>query len=142
MNRVFREDNQSLVPGQRVVHVDITTTTSGAISGTTATGYGIKATKTATKTGRYTLQLINADGTATTALGLVNVIATIVGPDDAALTTTKGLNYVLRDNDIASDGTIELQFVQTNAGNADTEVQDGASVLVTVILRDRTGPTG
>jgi len=145
MNRVFRSDMSTLVPGLRILSANFTTTTSGAISGTTATGFGMTVVKTASKTGRYTCQLVNQDGSAADALAFIGAIVNVVGPDDAALTTTKGLVAVVRDIDIgagAQDGTVEIQFVQTNAGNADTEVQDGASVYITLLLRDRDGVTG
>lgn len=142
MNRVFRGDIKTLIPGLRLLHVSATTTTSGTISGTTATGYGVKMTKTASETGRYTLSLIGQDGTGQTAKGLIGVIVNLVGPDDAAMTDAKGIwQGVVRDDDIASDGTLEIQFQDADSG-ADTEVQDGALIYVTLMVYDMEGQTG
>lgn len=143
MNRAWKEDIKTLIPGERHVHAKIATTTSGTLASTYLQQYGLKVTKTATKTGRYTLQLIDHLGAAQNARGFVNGVVNLIVADDAALTTTKGLGAVFRDDDIgtgANDGTIEVQLVQTNAGNADTEVQDGAILCITLILADATGP--
>lgn len=139
MDRIWKDNIKTLIPGLRIVHAEIATTTSGTLAATYNHQYGISLTKTATKTGRYTVQLLKSDGGAANAVGFINGIVSLVGPDDAALTTTKGLVAVFRDDDIgegANDGTIEVQFVQTNAGNADTEVQDGAIIVVTLLLKD------
>ena len=145
MNRVFRDDVLTMVPGLRILSVSATTTTSGTISGTTATGYGMKMTKTASETGRYTLQLIGSDGNAQDAKGFVGVIVNLGGPDDAAMTDAKGIwQGVVRDIDIgagAQDGTVEIQFQDADSG-ADTEVQDGALIYVTLLVRDMEGQTG
>lgn len=121
----------SAIPGLTIVGARFTTSTAGAISGTPEVA-GCSIAKTAAKTGRYTITLARPSGR------IFGALVTIVGPDDAALTTTKGLDAVVRDDDIASDGTIEVQLVQTNAGNADTEVQDGASVRILLFLSDTT----
>ena len=114
-----------------------TTTTSGTLSTTAITSAklaGFTLTKTASETGRYTVQLTKTDGTAATYNSLLFVDAVVVGGDDAALTTTKGLVSVVRDDDVATDGTFEIQFVETVTANADTEVQDGASIKLHIVL--------
>lgn len=143
MNRTWKHDIGTLIPGLRIVHAEIATTTGGTLASTYNHQYGLKLTKTATKTGRYTLQPLNTDGSNANAVAFLNAVVMLVGPDDAALTTTKGLVSVMRDDDVgegANDGTIEVQFVQTNAGNADTEVQDGAVIIVTLLLKDSNTP--
>lgn len=144
MNRQWKVDGpKTLIPGLRIVHAEIATTTSGTLASTYNHQYGLKLTKTGGQTGRYTLQPIKSDGSNDNAVAWINSIVTLVGPDSAALTTTKGLVSVMRDDDVgegANDGTIELQFVQTNAGNADTEVQDGAIICVTLLLKDSNTP--
>lgn len=107
---------------------------SGAVSSTDCEGFTV--VKTATKTGRYTVQLTDALGRAITALKLRNCVATVIGPDDSALTTTKGVVGVIRADTVATNGQFYLQFVQTNAGNADTEVQDSASFDITFWVKD------
>lgn len=120
------------MPGWMKVGARLTTTTSGALAASPDL-WGIDSVvKTAAKTGRYTFTLPR------TTQKFYKGVVTFIGPDDAALTTTKGLIAVWRDNDLESggDGTIELQFVQTNAGNADTELQDGMKFNVDIELID------
>lgn len=122
-------------------HSRIVTTTSGtlstaALTGTWAPG-GQTIVKTATKTGRYTLTLPCAFER------LLNVIATIIGVDDAIYgAATTGSDFFVRDDDVSrtkykagssQDGTIELQFRRTDT-NADAELPDGAQVMITVIV--------
>lgn len=131
---VTKRDAYARSPGT-VMHCGrVVTTTGGTIGSTDCEGFTV--VKTATKTGRYTVQLADVRGQAITALKLRNCVVTLIGPDDAALTTTKGLVAVIRDDDMATDGTFEIQFVQTNAGNADTEVQDSASFDITFWVKD------
>lgn len=139
MNFQFQPENvKTSSPGVVQVRGFVTTTTSGTIGSSNVFGGGASIAKTGAQTGRYTitLQPPALPPGVTPAIWLANLqfmggYATIVGPDSAALTTTKGLIAVFRDDDIsqagAKDGTIEIQWVQTNAGNADTEVQDAAS---------------
>jgi len=123
----------SAIPGLVIAGCRFTTSTSGTISATND-AWGCSVAKTSAKTGRYTVTL------ARNAVKLVGVVANIVATDDTALTTTKGLTPVLRDIDIdagsAVDGTFEVQFVQTNSGNADTEVQDAAIVYLLFFMVD------
>jgi hypothetical protein len=139
MERIWKNGNDfgTLIPGLRIVHAVATTTTSGTI-GTVSPKYGMTLTKTATETGRYTCSLLKSDGnTGATALALVDLRVNIVGPDDAAMTDAKGIfQGVIRDNDIATDGTVEFQLQDADSG-ADAEVQDGATLMVTLLLRDR-----
>jgi len=140
MDRAWKANSlKTLIPGLRIVHAEIATTTGGTLASTYNHQYGLKLTKTGGQTGRYTLQPTKSDGTGGNAVAFLNALVMLVGPDSAALTTTKGLVSVMRDDDVgegANDGTIELQFVQTNSGNADTEVQDGAIICVTLFLKD------
>lgn len=135
MDRVWKNDIRTLIPGLRIVHAHAATTTSGTLG--TVTAQGMTLTKTATETGRYTCQLLKSDGTsAATAVGFIGAIVNLIGPDDTALTDAKGVwSGFVRDNDIASDGTIEIQFQDADDG-ADADVQDGASIYVTLLLQD------
>lgn len=86
---------------------------------------GVVVTKTATKTGRYTLALPTGP-TGFKYRKLLWVDAKIVGADDTAYTIAKGIDVLLRDNDIdggALDGTIEVQFIRSDT-DADAEVED------------------
>jgi hypothetical protein len=113
-------------------HARLVTTTSGTVDTTnTWLPAGQLLVKTATKTGRYTLTLPVARHKR-----LLQVIATPIGADDTAHAIAKGIQFFLRDNDVdggAADGTIELQFTRTDT-EADAELTDGASVLITVVL--------
>jgi len=142
MDRAWKANSiKTLIPGLRIVHAEIATTTSGTLASTYVKQYGIKLTKTGGQTGRYTVNLLKSTGDNANAVYLVNAIVTLIGPDTAALTTTKGLVSVLRADDVGrnnNDGTFEVQFVQTNSGNADTEVNDGAVIKLTLFLCDST----
>lgn len=138
MNRAWKSDIKTMVPGLRVVHCEVATTTSGTLAATQL-NQGLKLTKTATKTGRYTCQLQGAGGVNADAFRFINVWVTQIGPDDAALTDAKGVwQGDVRDEDIgtgAKDGTIEIQFVDADS-RADAEVQDGAVLYVTMFVQD------
>lgn len=142
MNRAWK-DQKTLIPGRKEVAAAIATTTGGTLASTYVHQYGLKITKTATKTGRYTLQLIDHLGAAQDAVRFIGVQVNILGPDDAAMTDAKGIwQGVIRDIDIgagAKDGTVEIQFQDADSG-ADQELQDGASIYVVLAISDQTGP--
>lgn len=118
--------------GTETYHHRIVTTTSGTIdtaTSDTVAQTGVTATKTGSETGRYTLQL------PVPYKRVHQVIATIKGADDAAYgAITLGLPYFVRDDDIATDGTIEVQFVAGDTNWSDAEIADGAAVMFTVIV--------
>lgn len=109
----------------------MTTSTSGTISTSSCDGFTI--TKTGSETGRYTIQLGSSTGQLTCA-ELLGCAVQIVGPDDNAYTDAKGIGVILRDNDIASDGTFEIQFMK-NTDNADVELMDAAKILIEITLK-------
>lgn len=112
---------------------DFTTTTSGTLSTTAFTSVadaGFLLTKTAGKTGRYTVQVWEGYKR------LRSCVVTLTGTDDAALTDAKGANYRLRAIDIGlnnKDGTFEIQFIK-NTDSSDAEVQDGAIIKIALEL--------
>jgi hypothetical protein len=119
-----------------VVHLygKVTTTTSGTIDTTSCDGFAV--TKTATKTGRYTVQLGSAAAPNTVAeLLMVNV--RIKGADDTAYTDAKGISVIIRDDDVATDGTFEIQFLR-NTTNADTEIVDAMSFFIEIVVKNST----
>lgn len=104
------------------IHGRVVTSTSGTISSSVC--YGCSIAKTATETGRYT---VTVDRTIAGQITAWN--AWVTGPDDVAMTGTKGIHPILRDNDLATDGTIEIQWVDLTVATAtypDQELQDGA----------------
>ncbi len=112
-----------------VVHSKVVLGTSGVVSTQTdAKKSGFVVTKTATKTGRYTVTL-----TGGARAEINNAVVTVLGTDDAAITDAGGIIAVLRDNDIATDGTIEFQMLR-NTTLADTEVQNSLTLLVTLFI--------
>lgn len=122
-------------PGVVTIHGFVTTSTVGTISTSDIPGGGASIAKTAGKTGRYTITLAppvtTLDATPLTNLKFMGGWACVLGPDDAAYTTAKGLVALFRDDDIsttgAKDGTIELQFVEPQTAAADAELMDAAS---------------
>lgn len=111
----------------------VVTTTSGTISTTLsdqAADSALTVVKTATETGRYTLT------TPTPHKKLLEVRATLVGAADAAYgAATLGLPYFVRNDAIATAGTVDLQFVAGDTNWADAEVADGASFMIAVCVQ-------
>ena len=110
----------------------IVTTTSGTVSSTLSdqtADCAVTVAKTGSETGRYTITL------PTPHRKLLKVNANLVGADDAAYgAVTVGLMAIVRDDDVASDGTFEVQFIGSNSGWADAEIADGASVMLEIVV--------
>lgn len=102
---------------------------SGAISSQTVEGKsGMVITKTAAETGRYTITLTGGKRAA-----LLWVGATVIAADDTAMTSASGIVAAVRDDDIASDGTFEIQFA-SNTNLADAEITNNLSFMITVLI--------
>jgi hypothetical protein len=112
----------------------IVTTTSGTIStalSDLAADSGLTVAKTGSETGRYTVT------TRVPHKRLLMVKVMIIGADDAAYgAVTLGLMAIVRDVDISSDGTFEIQFIGSNAGWADAEIADGASFMIEAVVEN------
>ena len=112
----------------------VVTTTGGTISTTLSdqtADSGLTVVKTGSETGRYTVT------TPCPHKRLLHGWATIIGADDAAYgAVTLGIIGIVRDVDIASDGTVEVQFIGSNAGWADAEIADGASFMLTLMVEN------
>lgn len=110
----------------------IVTTTGGTISTTLSdqsADSALTVAKTGSETGRYTLT------TRTPHKRLLFGCGVLIGADDAAYgAVTLGLVGIVRDVDIATDGTCELQMIGSNAGWADAEIADGASIMVVLVV--------
>jgi len=115
----------------------VTLGSSGAVSSQTAQAKsGLKVTKTASKTGRYTVQLKAADDSTMDYYELLYAHAVVVGADDTAYTDAKGSLCLIRDIDVgegAKDGTFEIQLVDPT-DHADAEAIDNAKILIHVVL--------
>lgn len=141
MDHRFKQGHVSAIVPVIAIAGRVVTTTGGTVGSYDVRGGGVTIAKTGSETGRYTFTVTDAGDTALTDLVFLGLYASIIGPDDTALTTTKGLVGVVRDIDIgegADDGTVELQFVETVTANADTEVQDGASFTFLLLLGNKT----
>lgn len=93
---------------------------------------GFTVTKTASKTGRYTITLDKNYAR------LLWADVRIIAADDTAYTTAKGADVLIRDDDVgrgAGDGTFELQFCRSDT-EADAEVEDSRDLLFMVVVRD------
>jgi len=112
-----------------IVHSTVILGASGAISSQTgAKKSGFVVAKTAAKVGRYTVTLVGG-----TRAEINNALVTILGTTDAAFTDASGIIAAVRNNNIASAGTIEIQMVR-NTTLADTEVQDNLTLLITLFI--------
>ncbi len=122
----------SLSPGDRVICLEFTTTGGGTINATATKATGATVVKTAAKVGRYTIQC----GTAlekNTYAHLVQVLTTVVGPADLAMTAGSGIVAITRNDTLSTAGTIDVQFLRPDT-YVDAEVQANARVLVTLIV--------
>ena len=102
---------------------------SGAVSA--SEGIGATIAKTAGETGRYTITLSRPYKR------LLEGRLTLIAGDDAALTAAAGNLPAWRDDDIATDGTIELQMWSSSGTSAaDAEPTSGHKATITVVVSD------
>lgn len=129
VQRNFYQECQSLRRGRVTLFGKVVLGAGGAIStNVDRRSAGFTVTKTATKTGRYTLTFDDVG------YHFLGMSVNIVGPDDAAMTDAKGVFLgVVRDDDLATDGTIEFQMQDADS-MADAEVQDSATLYIVVNL--------
>jgi hypothetical protein len=104
----------------------VTTSTSGTVASSAASGLAV--TKTATEAGRYTLTLEDKY------YELLSASVVVQGAADAAYTATKGLVPFIRGVDVASK-VLYVQFADP-ATSADAELADGASFYVELTLKN------
>jgi hypothetical protein len=119
----------------------VVTSTSGTISTQDVRGGGVVVTKTGGKTGRYTFTLQAGTNTPVTSHIFLGLYVNIIGPDDTAISNSKGIVPFIRDIDIgegADDGTVEIQFViSTATAQADTELADAAGFTFLLVLGNK-----
>lgn len=127
-NRNFQQFQGTLEKGIVKLFATITTTTSGTIGSTTATG--LTVAKVGSEAGRYRITLQDQY----TRLLCVNAI--VSGAADAAYTTAKGLNTLVRNVAVnAATPILDIQFARTDTG-ADAEVEDAAVIYVEITLKN------
>lgn len=127
-NRLYKQFQGTLEAGVVMLFGSAVTSTSGTIA--SKTGKGFTITKTAGETGRYTVTLADKY------TSLLSVNVTVVGAADAAYTGSKGLGSFLRNVDVSSAGTFDVQFTTVIATPADAELPDATSFLLEVILKN------
>ena len=127
-NRQFQQFQGTLEKGVVKLFATIVTSTSGAISSTTATG--LTVAKVAAEAGRYRVTL---DDKYTR---LLAAQAIVTGAADAAYTTAKGAYAIVRNVAVSSaTPVLDIQFVRTDTA-ADAEVEDGATIYVELTLKN------
>jgi hypothetical protein len=127
-NRLYKQFQGTLEAGVVMLYGSVVTSTSGTIA--SKTGKGFTITKTASETGRYTITLADKY------TSLLSVRVSVVGAADAAYTGSKGLMSFLRNVDVSSAGTFDVQFTTVVATPADAELPDAASFLIEVTLKN------
>jgi hypothetical protein len=127
-SRMFQQFQGTLERGVVKLFATVTTSTSGAIASSSALGMTI--TKTASEAGRYTVTLSDKY------VSLLAANALVEGAADAAYTTAKGSQAILRGVDIAGK-VLYVQFVRTDTG-ADAELEDGAKFFLELTLKNST----
>lgn len=129
----LKKTPKTYLPGMVIIAESVPLGSSGAIAAAGARE-GAKHTdftiaKTAGKTGRYTITFTRKYR------ALLYGHCVVVGADDAAYPGAAGVDCILRDDDIATDGTIEVQLRRTDTG-ADAEAIDSATLKLFLVLKD------
>lgn len=127
-NKDFKDEVRTYEGGIIKLFAKVVTSTSGAIA--SQVSKGLSVAKTGSEVGRYTVTL---DDKYTS---MVGCSVALVGAADAAYTTANGLNWFLRNVDVAaSTPAFDVQFARTDTG-ADAEVIDGAEFYIEVSLKN------
>ncbi len=127
-SRLYQQFQGTLEKGVVKLFATIVTSTSGAISTTTATG--LTVAKVGSEAGRYRVTL---DDKYTR---LLSAQAIVVGAADAAYTSTAGVTTLLRNVAVsAATPVLDIQFTRTDTG-ADSEVIDGATIYIELTLKN------
>lgn len=127
-NRYFKDQVKTLEGGLIRLCGHVVTSTSGTIASQTSKGFTV--TKTGSETGRYTVTL--ADDYV--ALRGCNVM--VVGADDTAYTSGKGLASFIRNVDVTTAKVLYVQFADAATPQADAELEDGAEFYIELLLKN------
>lgn len=125
-NRNFKKDLATLQQGVVKLYATIVTSTSGAISSTSAKGLSVS--KVGSEAGRYRITLEDSY------VALLAAQAIVTGAADTAYTTAKGSVAILRNVDVANK-TLDIQLVRSDT-TADAEVEDAATIHVEITLKN------
>ena len=129
---------QELVRGMVISRARILTTSIGAIATGAAYQKGLTVTKTAAKTGRYTIQMVDGAGASVALSRVMEIRVTVISPTaDSAITTDKAVDYTIRTVSEAN-GTFYLQFLKqltssTSVTYVDAELEDTAIFTIAVV---------
>lgn len=126
-NRYFKDTVKTLESAIVKLYGSVTFGASGAVSSSSCKGFSVA--KTSGKTGRYTITLEDKYNS------IKGCFVSLVGPDDAAATTAAGYWTFLRNDDVASAGTFDVQFVRTDTG-ADADPTSGNIALLEITLKN------
>jgi hypothetical protein len=115
----------------------VLTGTSGAITAAGTRQLGITVTKTANKTGRYTIQAVDGAGASIAFSKIMDINVTIFSPTaDAAITKDAGVYWTIRGLSEAS-GLFYLQFFKsdesTGETHADAELENSSAFTIAVV---------
>jgi hypothetical protein len=126
-NKDFKDQVRTYEGGIVKLFAKVVTSTGGAIASQVAKGLSVA--KASGEAGRYTVTLSDKYSS------LSGVSVALVGATDAAYTTAAGLGWFLRNVDVASGPTFDIQFYRTDTG-ADAEVIDAAEFYIEVTLKN------
>ena len=126
-SRMFQQFQGSLEKGVVKLFCTIVTSTSGAISSSDMLGGSVA--KVGSEAGRYRISLADSYQR------LLGASVMVSGAADAAYTTAKGIQAIVRNVDVsnASVPLLDIQLVRTDTA-ADAEVEDGASIFIELTL--------
>lgn len=128
-NRNFKPGAKCIEAGTIKLYGKVTTTTSGTIGSQSCKGFSVA--KTASETGRYTVTLEDKY------TGLLGCAVVVEGAADAAYTTAKGLQAMLRGVAVDQDTPLfYIQFVNGAQPQADAEVDDAAVFYIEITLKN------
>lgn len=112
------------------------------VAGAVDTPY-MSVIKTAAKTGRYTVQLIDRAGQAVGGFKVFEAftVAVLNAAADAAYTAGKGMGWSIRNKD-AQAGTFQIQFFRTNGTTDfnDTELEDNCAFTFGFLAKKSSAP--
>lgn len=126
-SRMFQQFQGSLEKGVVKLFATIVTSTSGTIASSDMLGGSVA--KVDSEAGRYRVSLADSYQR------LLSASVMVSGAADAAYTTAKGIQAIVRNVDVsnASAPILDIQLVRTDTA-ADAEVEDGASIFIELTL--------
>lgn len=131
-NRYFKQFQHTLEKGVVELYGQVTFGSSGAISSQSCVGFSVAQTDS--ETGRYTVTLEDSYPK------LLFCDVVLEGAADAAYTQDAGLGYLLRNVDVTSSKTFDIQLVDGgtvgSASQSDADPEDGAVAYIAIKLKN------